>query len=292
MNKNVLIVLGGGFLVAILVAVLVNASLNGNKPAPTAEAVYSEILVASKDLSIGTEVNSTNVKWQSWPEDAIFGGAIVRTSEEQEASDAASGRLNQNIKEGQPVLPGYLVTESKGNFMAATLAPGMRAVGVSVKAETMAGGFIGPGDYVDVILTYKVRVNTNDNPDMVRTISEVATETVLENIRVLAVDQQSDRKDDEVKVARTATLEVDIAGAEKLALASEMGDISLSLRSLGDTEMVPEGTMTTDVRASKVLNKVMEMKAEGDNASGIVRVFNGDTISNIPVRTPVKVDKE
>ena len=207
MNKNVLIVLAGGLVVAVLVAMLVNMSLSGskNKPVSGESVATTEILVAAKDLAIGNKIDGGDVKWTSWPDDAVFAGA-VRRKDGQDASDVVSGRLNQSLAAGQPVLEGYLVKESKGNFMAATLGEGMRAMGVSVKAETMAGGFIGPGDYVDVILTYKVKVRDRNNPAVAATVANHATETLLERVRVLAVDQNSKRDEDKAKVARTVTL--------------------------------------------------------------------------------------
>ena len=289
MNKNVMIVLAGGFFVAILVAVLVNASLNGSESAaPTGEPTETEILVAAKDLRIGKDVGSGDVEWQAWPDDAMFSGAIKRADEEEKAEDAVKGRLNVSLTEGQPMLRGYLVEEESNNFMAATLGQGMRAVGVSVKAETMAGGFIGPGDYVDVLLTYKVKVRDRDNAQVAATIESFATETLLERVRVLAVDQKSTRDEDKAKVARTVTLEVDAAGAEKLALASEMGDITLALRSLGDDKYVADQNVTTDVKVSRIMQKLSKMQNSSGGASGIVRVYNGEEVVNVPVRQTVQ----
>lgn len=293
MNKNVLIVLAGGFLVAVLVAVLVNASLNGSKtPAQASggETVYSDVLVASKDLAIGKEVGGGDMKWQSWPQDAMFPGAITREGEEA-AEEIVSGRLNQAVAAGQPLMHAYFVKESKGNFMAATLAPGKRALGVSVKAETMAGGFIGPGDFVDVILTYKVRIRDRENAQIMNTISEYASETLIENVRVLAVDQKAERDEDKPNVGRTVTLEVTSAQAEKLALASEMGDITLSMRSLGDKKEVAEENMTTDVKSTKILGNLAKIQSSGSGSAGIVRVYNGGEVQNVTVRKTVAVEE-
>lgn len=291
MNKNVLIVLAGGFVVALLMGLLVNAGLKGGKDGEGDSGNTIEILVAAKDLNIGHEMGTSDVKWAAWPSDAVFAGSI-RREDGQEVDGLAEGRLNQSLTAGQPVLSAYLVTESKGNFMAATLGQGMRAVGVSVKADTMAGGFIGPGDYVDVILTYKVTVRDRDNPEVAATISSLASETILERVRVLAVDQNSKREEDKAKVARTVTLEVDAAGAEKLALGSEMGDITLSLRSLGDENFVADQNTTTDVRMSRIMKDVVEKETVSGGAAGIVRVYNGETIQNVPVRQSVQSAKE
>lgn len=295
MNKNVLIVLAGGFLVAILVAVLVNASLNGGKKTTavaTQDAPTMEVLVASKDLAIGREISGADMKWQAWPQNALFPGAITRDSDEVNAEDLVQGRLSQDIAEGQPILPAFLISESRGNFMAASLGDGMRALGVSVKAETMAGGFIGPGDRVDVLLTYSVKVRARDNAQIAATIVEYASETLLENVRVLAVDQSSQREEDKANVGRTVTLEVTSEQAEKLALASEMGDITLSLRSLGDEKSVADNNMTTDVRMSKILKKVSRMQSSSNGSGGIVRVYNGEELTNVPVRQSIPLDDE
>ncbi len=294
MNKNVLIVLAGGFVVAILVAVLVNASLSGGKNKPVAasgeETAYTEVLVASKDLAIGRDVTDSDMKWQSWPQNALFPGAIIREGDAP-VEDIASGRLNQSVAEGQPLLMAYFVKESQGNFMAAALAPGMRAVGVSVKAETMAGGFIGPGDYVDVILTYKVRVRDRENVQIMNTISEFASETLVENVRVLAVDQKAQRDEDKPNVGRTVTLEVTSAQAEQLALASEMGDITLSMRSLGDTKTVADDNMTTDVKSTKILKNLAKIQSTNSGSAGIVRVYNGQEVENVTVRQQMLIEE-
>ena len=106
-----------------------------------------------------------------------------------------------------------MLKEDKGNFVAALLEPGKRAVAISVKADSMVGGFITPGDFVDVILTYRVKFDDNDDPvaKMIidQNIDEHATETILENIKVLAIDQTSKNEEAKIKVAKTVTLEVD-----------------------------------------------------------------------------------
>ncbi len=285
MNRNVLIVLIGGFLVAVLVAVLVQASLGNGKKAD-ASTPNAEILVAAKDMPLGHELVPGDLVWQQWPQSAVFSGAIVR-SEGQKAEEALTGRLRSGVTSGQAIHPSMMVKDNKGNFMAASLKPGMRAVGVDVKADTMAGGFIGPGDYVDVILTYKVDVNNpDDNPVIDATVSKLASETILENVRVLAIDQEALRNEDQAKVARTVTLEVDGVGAERLALAAEMGDILLTLRGLGDETVMQSSTPTTDARVSRVMRDLV--KLQGGGASNIVRVYNGNVIQNVPVRQNIE----
>lgn len=283
MNKNVLIVLAGGFLIAILVAVLVQASLGGKKKQQELATNKIEILVAAKNLPMGKELAEGDLKWQAWPADSLFTGAIQR-QEKQSVADAASGRMLQSLESGQPLHPGMIAGNGKGNFLATSLKEGMRAIAISVKAATTAGGFVGPGDRVDVLVTYKVKVRDRDNPAVNAMINQYASETVLENVRVLAADQKAIREEDKAKVARTVTLEVTSAEAEKLALAAEMGDLNLTLRGIGDEAETRQKELTTDVEMSRVLKGIARAQGNGGGSSGIVRVYNGQNVTNMPVR--------
>lgn len=281
MNKNVLIVLVGGFVVAILVAVLVQASLGGKKVDDNAPR--TQVLVAAKDLALGKELAENDLKWQTWPGDTAFSGAIIRKDDKQKPSDALKGRLISHVSAGQPVLSSYIFKEGKGNLVAASLGKGMRAIAISVKADTMAGGFVSPGDYVDVILSYKVNTDARENPAVQSLVSKNAAETILGNVKVLAVDQEATRGDeDKAKIARTVTLEVDQDGAQKLALASDMGDMTLALRGIGDTKQSSTNA-TTDVQVGKVMRDVARIQGGGDGG-GSVRIYNGDQMQDVRIR--------
>jgi pilus assembly protein CpaB len=283
MNKNVLIVLAGGFLIAILVAVLVQASL-GSKKKEAKDSTNIEILVAARDLAMGKELVAGDLKWQAWPANAVFAGAIQRQGQ-QAAAEAATGRMLQALSAGQPLHPAMIVGEGAGsNFLAVSLKEGMRAVAISVKAQTMAGGFVGPGDRVDVIVTYKVKIKDKNNMAVKAMIDQYASETVLENVRVMAADQKAIRQEDKAKVARTVTLEVTAEQAEKLTLASELGDLKLALRGIGDEEVTRSKEITTDVEVSRVLKSLSRAQASSGGSSDMVRVYNGQNITNMPVR--------
>ncbi len=285
MNKNIIIVLVGGFLIAVLVAVLVQSSLKGKKGDESGTPKV-QILVAGRDLPIGREIKEGDIKWQTWPESSLFDGAIIR-QDNMPAHEAAKGRVIQAIKSGQPVHPGLLIGETKANFLAAKLKEGMRAMGISVKAQNIAGGFVGPGDYVDVIVTYKVNVDGRPNPAVQSMVNKQASETILENVRVLASDQQAIREEDKAKVARTITLEVDSEGAEKLALATRMGDVTLSLRGIGDNTQKKQGPMTTDVKMSRVLKNLAQAQSSEEGSGGKVRIFSGQDVMIMNVRQPL-----
>jgi pilus assembly protein CpaB len=274
-----LIVLGGGFLVAVLVAVIVQASF-GSK-----NSNMVEVAVASKVLKVGDAVTEDNFKWQEWPKDAVFTGAIVR-EDKKKVSELATGKIRRDMNSGEPLLKAALSAAGKGNILAAAMEPGMRAMAIKVSAESMVGGFISPGDRVDVILTSQVKLSGDERDEAAMKIDRHASQTVLENVNVLAIDQNSKKEDDKAKVGRTVTLEVDAHGAEKLALASEMGDLSLVLRALGDNTLSDKTKkqFTTDVQVSSVLQELGRIKKNSGGKSDIVRVYNGQNIENVTVR--------
>ena len=295
MNRNVMIVLAGGFLIALLVALLVQASLSGGKkaePVAQQEEPKVEIIVASKDLKTGATLNDTNMKWHDWPKRAVFPGAIVR-EDDKKPSELIEGRLRREVKAGEPIVESALVPKDEGNFLAASLKEGMRAVSIKVSASTMVGGFVGPGDFVDVLLTYKekFRYDTKDHPEIKNKIEmaldNLATETILQNVKVLAVDQANSRgEDDKIKPGKTVTLEVDYKGAEVLALGGKMGDLSLALRRLGDETMVKKKPpVTTDARVVNIDNEIFDEIAKSSDISGksgkIVRIYRGDKVEDI-----------
>lgn len=291
MNKNIVIVLAGGFLVAILVAVMVQSALNGSKKDKSAQESRVQILVAAKNLSVGKEIRSGDLKWQDWPESTLFTGAIIRDGEQQ-PTEAVRGKLLRSLVEGQPVHMTLVVEDDQGNFLSANVKKGMRAVGIQVKKHVLADRLIRPGDFVDVIVTYRVRVNTRNNPDAQAIVNRYASETVIENVRVLAVDNNDTKAVDEEeaggkkkgkkKAAKKAvvTLEVNPDGAEKLVLADKMGDIGLALRSIGDYADGESDKTTTDVSMSRVMTNLSNLNA----TSSAVRIYNGDDITEVRAR--------
>ena len=279
MNKNILIVMGGGFLVAIVVALIVQASF-GKK-----NSNMIEVAVASKVLKVGDVVSDANFKWQEWPKDSVFSGAVTREGRKK-VSELAEGKLRRDMSAGEPLLKASLTAAGKGNILAAAMEPGMRAMAIKVSAESMVGGFISPGDKVDVILSYQVKLSGDEASAAAGEIDRHASQTILENVNVLAIDQNSRKDDDKAKVGRTVTLEVDAAGAEKLVLASEMGDLALSLRALGDDvhKDLTKKPFTTDVQVSTLLQELGKIKKNSGGKSDIVRVYNGQEIENVTVR--------
>src|SRR5471032_904431 len=201
-------------------AVMAQAGLR-HEAAPAA-APTLQVLVARNPVHTGQIVKPDDLRWQSWPEGSLAPTYIVEGK--RPLSDFVGAVARVPIDAGEPVSEGKLVFAGTRGFMAAVLQPGARAVSVPVTATSAVSGFIYAGDRVDVLLTHVL--NTQDG-------QHNATETVLRNARVIAMDQKLDfSPGDKPDVAKTATLELTPKQSEIVTLAVKMGDLSLVLRSL------------------------------------------------------------
>ena len=190
----------------------------------------AEVLVAKADIPMGTTITPGSVAWEAWPAGTASGN-FIRQSDRPNAVNTLTGSIARYpFIAGEPIREAKLVDAKGSGFMAAILPPGMRAVSTQISPETGAGGFILPNDHVDVILTRR------DRDAEKATGSEVQTsETILGNVRVLAIDQSVEEKNGQkVVVGRTATLEVTPRQAETLVLSKQIGTLSLALRSIAD----------------------------------------------------------
>jgi Flp pilus assembly protein CpaB len=191
-----------------------------------------KVLVATRALPVGTILDDASLKFQPWPKDLIDGAYYLEGKSDMNVLRGSVVRTA--ITAGQPVTVGSLVQPGDRGFLAAALGPGMRAITVSVRAETSVAGFVFPGDRVDLMLTQTVDGSGGGGGPSLRT-----TETIIRNLRVLATDQRTTGEDDkgnrEVKQFQTVTLEVTPRIGEKIAVAQTIGTLSLSLRPIADT---------------------------------------------------------
>ena len=183
-----------------------------------------EVLIAKSDIARGQTLTAADLSWQAWPSSSA--GNFIGRSNQPNALESYSGKIARApFVAGEPVREAKLVDAKGSGFLAAILASGMRAISTQISAETGAGGFILPNDRVDVILTLR---NQRDK-------AGGASETILRNVRVLAIDQNIEEKNGQkVVVGKTATLELLPGQAETLALSHELGTLTLSLRSMAD----------------------------------------------------------
>ncbi|HET9904642.1 MAG TPA: Flp pilus assembly protein CpaB [Xanthobacteraceae bacterium] len=217
-----------------LAALLASRSNNPSAPAPAPVAKIDtvEVLVAAKDISLGQVVGPQDVKWQEWPKSAASAVFVRRDAKANAIQDLAGAIARTPFVAGEPIREAKLIKANGSGFMAAILPPGMRAISTEISPETGAGGFILPNDHVDVILTRRPTDTARTGRGNLAT-----SETILTNVRVLAIDQTVEEKDGQrVVVGKTATLELSPRQAETLALARQLGTLSLALRSIADIE--------------------------------------------------------
>lgn len=297
---------------AIGLALVVRAmGSSSGEPASTAVAAVetvpmAKVLVAARDLEPGKRLADGDLSWKDWPvaevnpvfitdgstplpasakpadaagteEQAEPKGAAARVA--KAASDLAGGGIKgeyigavvrEPILAGEPIVARKIVRAGDSGYMAAYLEPGMRAMAIRVTVETAAGGFILPGDRVDVLLTREVQAPAG--VDGAGGGKRFVSSTVMQNTKVLAIDQTTRAADNEqAVVGATATLEVTGRDAEVLALAKSEGELSLVLRSYADTAG-PSGRVAGAVR-------------RGDAAASarVVRVYRQGEVEAVSV---------
>ncbi len=249
----IVIVLALGF--AGFTYFLVGNYLDGQKPVEVADASVAavEVVVADRDLPAGTVLESSQIRWQSWPDDSVDNVYVVQRNGDgpNRLGDLIGSVVRRAIAAGEPVTTGKVFRREQAGFLSGMLRPGMRAVSVKVTAVSGAAGFILPGDRVDLVLTSEWREKSEQLGQVVRRFSE----TILYDVRVLAIDQTVDDIDDTAQVSETATLETSPKQAEMVAVASSMGKLSLSLRSLstGPADGYFGSSFTSDREVSQAL---------------------------------------
>ena len=280
---------------AIGLAVVMQKVIGGKPaPAPVVQAAapvgkpMTQVLVAKRDLAIGERLTAADVTWQAWPSDTvnaafITNGAAVPVPTKATAKaakavgDVAEGMVGgvtpekavegaivrDPILAGEPITPRKIVRGGEGGYLSVVLSPGKRAVAVPVTSETAVGGFILPGDRVDVIQTREAQAVGEGEGGGAK---HIIAETIIQNVRVLALDQTTAaEKDAKTIVASTATLEVGPVEAEALAKAKAAGPVTLTLRAY------------TDLGGPSGL-------AVASQESAVVRINRGGQTSNISVR--------
>ena len=232
--------------------------------APKAPAIaLQDVLVLSGDVAMGSQLG-TNISWEEWPADGVNANFITRAAEPDAIEKLKGSVARVAMYTGEPLRRSKLVGEGQ-SFMSSILPSGMRAVATAISADTSAGGFILPNDFVDVIMTR--RADTGNGG------SGFNTETILKNIRVLAIDQtiQEDEEGKKTRVGQTATLELTPQQAEIITVAQQMADrLTLALRPITDIH-----EKTTD-EADYLVN--------GNGRRGTVRLIKSGEVSEVGAR--------
>ncbi len=265
-------------IILILVAVAITAGtglvarswINGQRQetaavvaSPSAPKTY--VLVAKKSLATGMLIKENMLTWQSWPDEKLHPSYLIKNK--IELKNLVGSVVRRPITAGEPVSTGRLIKPGTRGFLAAVLRPGYRAVSLRINATSSISGLVFPGDRVDVILTHDVAA---------RRVSE----TVLTNVRILAIDQQTNDQSQAPKVGKHATFEVTPKQAEMFMVLSDMGKLSLSLRSLAKDEAELERLINSGAAAT-----------EGDPKKGMTHTFNSEVSHLLNRRTPDNQEK-
>lgn len=188
------------------------------------EASTTRVLVARQTLNPGTILTADHVEWQPWPDQGIVAPYFTEGTDSLESVTGSVVRTS--MFPGQPLTSEAIAKPGEGSVMSAVLRPGYRAVTIAVTASTGVAGFISPGDRVDLILSRVI-----DGPGGAK---RVTSETVLRDVRVVGIDQRAANQNNEVIAPQTATIEVTPAQAEMVVAASELGKLTLALRSVAN----------------------------------------------------------
>lgn len=228
LNMRTVLMIGVALLAAAATALFARGWLNAQKAALGSanrpDPAY-QVLVARDDVQAGHFVRARDLRWQVWPKGTLAPTYVLKGREKLQKFEGAVVRTG--LVAGQPITQNLVVRPGEQGFLAAVLRPGMRAVSIRVNAITGISGFVFPGDHVDMVLTHTVRSLDGHTTHQV-------SETVLQDIRVLAVDQRigdpMPNQRPKAEVAKTVTFEVTPKQVEKIGIIVKLGQISLSLR--------------------------------------------------------------
>jgi pilus assembly protein CpaB len=294
-------------MMALLAAYLAKVWLDSRAPVvqqvQVEPAGLVQVLVAARPIPAGSRLTRDDFKWAGWPKSAIQDRFIDDSKISEAALDAqqqpptgpSTPIVNSNgesgaaaadivvigavarrqILAGEPIGLEAILQPGDHSIVSAMIAKGMRAYSIPIQAESASAGFVNPGDRVDVLLAENLRTAIGDQNKQQEGLSKKndiivnwATETVLYNVKVLAIDQQlsHDPKDGPAVVGKILTLEVSPSDAEKLLAAQQLGALSIALRSLvsdrsdsasaRDSDNPSAHPFTSDRDASRALNQL------------------------------------
>jgi pilus assembly protein CpaB len=222
LTRQSMIALGVAVVLGLLAVFLANTYLTGSQRKAEL-AGTTKVAVAAAPLGYGVDITADKVRFVDYPNSAIPPGAFTNASQLIAAGKKRVALMPISINE--PILASKISGQGQGASIAALLPEGMRAASVRINDVSGVAGFVQPNDSVDVLIT-------RDLPGAERNTQ--MTDVLIQNVRVIAIDQRSKNADGSPKVAKTATLEVTPLDAQKLALAQEVGSLSLVLRKPGE----------------------------------------------------------
>ena len=230
MKRQTLIALGTAVILGLIAVLIANAYLSGRERqlASSPEGMV-RVAVAALPLAYGADITADKIRFVNYPAASLPPGTYKTVAE---LLPAGKRRVAlRPIQVNQPLLAADLSGEGQNASIAALLPDGMRAATVSINAVSGVAGFVKPNDTVDVLITRQA-IGTASG--------EQVTDVLLQNIRVIAMDQDAAGANGAPIVSRTATVEVTPVDAQKLVLGSQLGSLSLVLRKPGEEQNIPQ----------------------------------------------------
>lgn len=227
MKRQTLIALGAALFLGLIAVFLANSFLMGAQQRAELSG-STKVAVAAVPLEYGVEITPDKIRMVDFPNASIPPGSFHSLAEILPAGKKRVALLPIQLSE--PILSSKVSGEGQNASIAALLPDGKRAAAVRVNDVSGVAGFIQPNDSVDVLVTRQVGGQAN---------SQQVTDVLLQNARIIAIDQDAKGEDGKPTLAKTATLQVDPLDAQKLALAQQIGSLSLVLRKPGDDQNNP-----------------------------------------------------
>ena len=253
MKKRAYIMLGLALLLAAMTVLLAQKfMLSPNKASDTVEVKMTKIVVAKNRLNYGAIINQEHLRMVSWPKEAIPEGAFTSIADMIRRDEHRV--VLRRIEKDEPVLKSKISGFGGRASLSAIISPNMRAATIRVNDVNGVAGFVLPGDHVDIMITRDPSGGGSGRRNRGR--SDLVTDILLQNVKVLGIDQEADDSQDKPAVAKAVTLEVEPHQAQKLILAQQVGTLSLALRNVNNSEKAQIRTITLrDLRVGEMVKK-------------------------------------
>mgnify|MGYP001566911383 CR=1 FL=1 len=251
---------------ALLAVLLMSSFMSGKdkKPKSSKDGTVA-IVVAARDLPFGTSVIRDYVRYAQWPADSVPEGAFTDMDTLLVDKEGKGGNrvVLRAFFSGEPVLQQKVSGFGDKATLSRKISDDMRAYSIRVNDVSGVAGFLLPGDRVDIMITRSMTGRVNDN---------LVTDVILQSIEILGIDQQTNESLEKPVLARTITVEVTTDQAQKLALAQQVGTLSMTLRSNANNEQEKTGRISTGDLTAGVVSQ--STSTGGGNSIRVRRGMN------------------
>src|SRR5687767_1257846 len=261
MKVRPLIVLALALLCALLAVFLARSWILGQSSHPTAEAAQAQtvqIVAAATPLKFGDRLAKENLRLVDWPTGSVPEGTF-RSIDELLGPEPRVAL--QAIQPNEPILTNKVTGPGQRASLSAVISSGMRAMTIRVNDVHGVAGFVLPGDRVDILLT---RMVVKDQP---------VTHVLLQNVKVLGIDQRSEQQNNKPDVVKAVTIEVTTEQTQKITLAAQVGRLSLALRDVSNVELAPVKPVSIkDLGISEAIGTVEPKPEDKKNQTPVVKI--------------------